>query len=271
MKIGKFINILLIFLVIVLTISVISYLVNQDHQIKQANQEIIALQKKNKQLKNNLEKTKKDKQIFISLVNEKLLSIEKLLDVNDTNSVSLNNKLNFISNEALYRRILLENIPSGTPVKYLRITSSFGWRIHPTEDSREFHPGIDLKTNMKTPVLAPADGIVEYAGGVRGYGRLLMIRHNLGFQTFYGHLNKIIVKYGQFVKKGEVIAYTGNSGLSTGPHLHYEIRYLGQLLNPYYFINWNFSNFDFIFKKEQKVKWEGIQQAVKWQMYLFNK
>ena len=266
MKINK-IDIILI-IVVVMFITIISYMVNQDHKIKQANQKIIALQKQNQQLKLKYEQIKKDKNIFVSLVNEKLLYIEKLLDINNTANNNLLNNINFIMQESLYKRLFLENIPNSSPVKYLRITSSFGWRIHPTEETKEFHPGIDLKTTMNTPVIAPADGIVEYAGVVNGYGRLIMIRHNYGFKTFYGHLNKILVKYGQFVKKGELIAYTGNSGFSTGPHLHYEIRYLGQLLNPYYFINWNIKNFDFIFKKEQKVKWEGIKKAIKWQIYL---
>lgn len=104
------------------------------------------------------------------------------------------------------------------------ISSLFGWRIDPFTGKQEFHEGLDIGVWYNTPVLATAEGRVTYAGWLNGYGHIVKIEHGSGFETRYGHLNKIKVKKDEFVKKGEVIGYSGNSGRSTGPHLHYEIR-----------------------------------------------
>ena len=117
---------------------------------------------------------------------------------------------------------------------------------------------------MKTPIYATADAVVEFAGSrnTKGYGRLIILDHTYGFKTYYGHLNKIIVKNGQFVKKGELIGYSGNSGRSSGPHLHYEVRFIQRSLNPYWFIKWNIQNYDEIFAKIKKVPWKPLVDAV---------
>ena len=121
-----------------------------------------------------------------------------------------------------------------------------------------------FKSKNENSNKATADGIVEYAGFHKrsGYGNLLIIDHNFGFKTLFAHLHKIVVKNGDFVKKGQIIAYTGNTGLSNGPHLHYEIRYIGVVLNPLNFIKWNLKNYSYIFKKEKKVKWKAIIKAI---------
>ncbi|WP_434658509.1 M23 family metallopeptidase [Sulfurimonas sp. NW9] len=120
-----------------------------------------------------------------------------------------------------------------------------------------------MKAKFNTPVYATADGIVEWAGLHRrsGFGKLVILEHVYGFKSYFGHLNKIVVKSGQFVKKGDLIAYTGNSGLSNGPHLHYEIRFIHRALNPYYFIKWTQQNYDEIFKKEKKIPWQSLIMA----------
>ncbi len=104
------------------------------------------------------------------------------------------------------------------------ISDEFGWRIHPLTNKQEFHEGMDIAVWYNTPVLAAADGIVKYVGWYAGYGYLIKIDHEFGYMTYYAHLNKFKVKVGQKVKKGQVIALSGNSGRSTGPHLHYEVR-----------------------------------------------
>jgi len=159
---------------------------------------------------------------------------------------------------------LFKYIPSGSPVEYQGITSKFGYRIHPTLKRKEFHRGSDLRAAMNTPVHAPADGVIEYGGYNKksGYGRLVILDHNYGFKTYYGHLNKILVKSGNFVKKGDVIAYTGSSGMSNGPHLHYEVRFLQRVLNPYWFIKWSAEDYGQIFKKEKWVPWRDLITAI---------
>lgn len=104
------------------------------------------------------------------------------------------------------------------------ISSLFGWRNDPFTGKKEFHEGLDIGVWYNTPILATAEGRVICAGWLNGYGRLVKIEHGSGFETRYGHLNRIEVGKGEYVKKGEIIAYSGNSGRSTGPHLHYEIR-----------------------------------------------
>jgi murein DD-endopeptidase MepM/ murein hydrolase activator NlpD len=104
------------------------------------------------------------------------------------------------------------------------ISSDFGWRTDPFSGKQEFHEGLDIGIWYNTPVMATADGIVKFAGWKNGYGYLVIINHGFGFETRYGHLNKIKVKKGEAVKRGQTIALSGNSGKSTGPHLHYEVR-----------------------------------------------
>ena len=162
------------------------------------------------------------------------------------------------------RAKVLELIPSGSPVPYNGISSKFGYRIHPITHTREFHRGVDLRAEIGTPVYATADGVVEFAEGGynKGYGKLIILDHAYGFRTMYGHLKRFGVKNGQVVKKGEVIGYTGNSGLSNGPHLHYEVRFIQRSLNPYWFVKWNMGNYDEIFAKVKKVEWQPILEAI---------
>ncbi|WP_051654719.1 M23 family metallopeptidase [Persephonella sp. IF05-L8] len=125
----------------------------------------------------------------------------------------------------------MADVPIGVPL-YGKITSRFGYRKDPFTRKRAFHTGLDLKARYKQPVFATANGVVEYAGWMKGYGKIVIIRHKYGFKTYYGHLSKIRVKKGQYVKVGSVIGYAGNTGRSTGTHLHYEIRRYGALINP---------------------------------------
>jgi murein DD-endopeptidase MepM/ murein hydrolase activator NlpD len=98
------------------------------------------------------------------------------------------------------------------------------------------HAGIDIATKTGTPIKAPADGIVAFAGTKDAFGKVLVIDHGYGYTTFYGHCSKLEGKVGDRVKRGDVIAYVGNSGISTGSHLHYEVRVNGVATNPTKFI-----------------------------------
>ena len=137
--------------------------------------------------------------------------------------------------EAQYFDELGKNIRSlllRTPLDSVRITSSFGMREHPILGFTRMHAGIDFGAPTGTPVYAAGDGVVEKAGWAGGYGRWLQIKHNNGYETGYGHLSRWAVKQGQHVHQGQVVAYVGSTGLSTGPHLHYEIMVGGQKVNP---------------------------------------
>jgi murein DD-endopeptidase MepM/ murein hydrolase activator NlpD len=127
---------------------------------------------------------------------------------------------------------LFESIPAIIPTTG-RVSDSYGMRMHPILKIRRMHPGLDIVANIGTPVYAPGGGVVTFSGRRGGYGLTLEIDHGFGYQTVYAHLSSINVKKGQKLKRGDLIAETGNSGkLSTGPHLHYEVRHNGIALNP---------------------------------------
>ena len=138
------------------------------------------------------------------------------------------------------RKVILSALPHGYPSLANRVTSVFGYRIHPILHKKRFHRGIDFAGPVGTPIVATADGIVKMAEfNNEGYGNVVKIVHNFGFETIYGHmLADLKVKKGEFVKRGAVIGYLGNTGLSTGPHLHYEIKYLGLAIDPKPFLGW---------------------------------
>ena len=119
-----------------------------------------------------------------------------------------------------------------TPVDGARVTSSFGMRMHPLLGFNKMHQGIDFGAPSGTPVFAAGDGVVEEAKWAGGYGRWLKIRHNTTFETGYGHLSGWAVRPGQRVHQGQVVAYVGSTGSSTGPHLHFEVMLKGQKVNP---------------------------------------
>ncbi len=140
--------------------------------------------------------------------------------------VSSSNKLN---------TEMWDNIPTTWPV-YGWITSGFGTRISPMTGKREFHPGLDIAQTIGTEIIAPADGVVKYAGTRTGWGKTILVEHEYGIMTRYAHLDSIKVSIYQRVKKGDIIGRVGNTGYSIGPHLHYEIRVYGTPVDPMNYI-----------------------------------
>jgi len=112
------------------------------------------------------------------------------------------------------------------------VTSGFGMRFHPILGRERFHKGVDLRATLGTPIHAAADGRISFAGWAGGYGRQVRISHPDGLATAYGHMSRIAAAPGELVHRGDVIGYVGSSGLSTGPHLHYEVFKNGRPVNP---------------------------------------
>jgi murein DD-endopeptidase MepM/ murein hydrolase activator NlpD len=133
------------------------------------------------------------------------------------------------------QRSLLASVPSVWPVRGW-VTSDFGSRLDPYTSERVMHAGIDIAGPFGKEIIAPADGTVVFAGLEGGYGNVLVVDHGYGIKTRYGHLASINVKPGEKVKRGDVLAMLGNTGRSTGPHLHYEVRVNGVAQNPRKFI-----------------------------------
>ncbi len=140
------------------------------------------------------------------------------------------------------RKIRFDHVPSILPVKGgdLWLSSSFGWRADPFTGLRSFHNGLDIAGAVKEPIIAPADGKVIENGKDRYLGKVLRIDHGNGLVTIFGHLHDIAVKNGQKVKRGQVVAYLGNTGRSSGPHLHYSISKNDHYQDPMEFI-WDYT------------------------------
>ena len=138
------------------------------------------------------------------------------------------------------KEIRMENIPSIQPVMnkdLKRVASGYGMRIDPVYHVRRFHQGMDFTAPTGTEVFATGNAKVEFAGWKQGYGNTVILDHGYGYKTLYAHLYKILVRKGQRVRRSDVIALVGNTGKSTGPHLHYEVRLNGRAVDPrnYYF------------------------------------
>lgn len=129
----------------------------------------------------------------------------------------------------------LATMPSLWPTNG-EVTSRFGWRNSPWGGGSELHQGLDIANSMGTPIFATADGEVVQSGWAGGYGNIVQINHGNGIETIYGHNSRVTVNAGQYVKKGQVIAYLGSTGRSTGPHLHYEVRVNNTAVDPIRFL-----------------------------------
>lgn len=126
---------------------------------------------------------------------------------------------------------MLDHTPSITPTEG-HLTSGYGYRIDPFLHCIKMHTGVDISNKPGTPILASADGVVSFTGYLSGYGLTVKIDHGNEIETLYGHLSEFYVKEGQSVLRGEAIGAMGNTGRSTGPHLHYEVRVAGRPINP---------------------------------------
>lgn len=122
-----------------------------------------------------------------------------------------------------------------------RITGSFGERIDPFSGEGAFHRGVDISSDVGTRIIAPADGLVRFSDFMNGYGRTVVMEHGNGISTLYGHMSGFAVSPGQIVHRGDTVGYVGQSGRSTGPHLHYEVRIFNTPVNPNKYLRFTFS------------------------------
>ena len=134
------------------------------------------------------------------------------------------------------KEAMIQSIPAIMPInqKFLNgLPGSFGYRVHPVYKTQNFHGGMDFAAKQGTPIYATGDGVVERADDLaQGYGNHVVINHGFGYKTLYGHMVKFATTAGKKVKRGELIGYVGSTGLSTGPHVHYEVIKNGERINP---------------------------------------
>ncbi|MBD3306827.1 peptidoglycan DD-metalloendopeptidase family protein [candidate division KSB3 bacterium] len=162
---------------------------------------------------------------------QKIENLSKLKDLAENQEELSQRLMEYFQDQ----QTLLASTPSIWPV-HGWVTSGFGMRKSPFTGHRTMHAGLDIATKSGTDIKAPADGIVSYAGNKGAFGKVVVIDHGYGYATFYGHCSGFNVEVGDRVKRGDIIAYVGNSGKSTGPHLHYEVRVNGVATNPTKFI-----------------------------------
>lgn len=244
---------IVIFCLVAGLISYISYVYNQKEDLhvkisnleskldsKKLNEMILNLNEAEKSLI-KIEKYLKDRQVKTLPTSEiKLNNTDNMggeyYPVNDSNLNLIENKKERISD--ILKKI--QYVPIGLP-HIGRITSNFGVRGNPIKKGTgsEFHPGLDIAGNIGDPIHATANGVVIFANVRGGYGNCIIIKHNFGYETLYGHLSKINVKEGQNVKAGDVIGQLGSTGRSTGPHVHYEIIYNKEKENPNNYLDIN--------------------------------
>ncbi len=173
---------------------------------------------------------------------EVLINVAKKIDKITGQLVVQSKSLEEVYKMAKDKEKMLAHIPAIQPISnkdLRRIASYYGYRIHPIYKTRKFHEGLDFTAPRGTKIYATGDGVIERVKrSRRGYGNEVIINHGYSYKTRYAHLSKILVKKGQKVKRGQVIGLVGNTGLSTAPHLHYEVIKGNRKVNPvYYFFN----------------------------------
>jgi murein DD-endopeptidase MepM/ murein hydrolase activator NlpD len=147
----------------------------------------------------------------------------------------IENRLRSVSSDVERRNALARSTPSIWPAQGW-LTSRTGGRSDPFTGEADYHPGLDISADKGTPVYATADGTISQAAYSGAYGNLVVIEHQFGLETRYGHLSAFRTKVGQAVKRGELIGMVGATGRATGPHLHYEVRVNDRILNPLQFL-----------------------------------
>ncbi len=167
---------------------------------------------------------------------EMVKSTRARLDLLSRQLVVQSRSLDEVASMVLLKQDMLASIPSIQPVAnedLTRTAGGFGWRIHPIHKINKFHAGMDFTAKVGTPIHATGDGKVVFAEyATNGYGMHVIIDHGYDYQTLYAHLSKIDVKKGQQVKRGDELGLIGNTGLSSGPHLHYEVHKGGEPIDP---------------------------------------
>lgn len=232
----------------------------RDYQqsIRQKNRQLIDEQRQ-------LQAAVQNKAEALSQMSDNLDQIEIMIGLKPEPEKPLHARLNTASLTAQQKRYMLESIPSGFPLKDPKITSGFGIRQHPVLHQKAMHGGVDMRAAQGTPVYATADGVVEWASFHKnsGLGKMVKLVHNYGFSSTYGHLNSVEVDVGDYVRRGELIGHTGNTGISSAPHLHYEVHYLYRRLDPRPFLEWSIDNYDVLFTREEHVKWDSLAKTVR--------
>lgn len=214
---------------------------NNMNELHNLDNEIRSLLANRKTTEISLEpSTKRHESLYTSnlggpKVNATVQDVENLIQYLKVRMNTQNQSLSDLKEAIVTKKAIEIATPSIWPANG-EVTSRFGWRNSPWGGGGDWHPGIDIANNTGTPIVATAKGVVIQSSYMSGYGNLVVLDHGNGIETAYGHNSTNLAKVGQTVQKGEVIAYMGNTGYSTGPHVHYEVRVNGTAVNPASFL-----------------------------------
>ncbi|WP_095274482.1 M23 family metallopeptidase [Helicobacter sp. 11S03491-1] len=213
--------------------------------------------------KNNFLKDQiKQKTQELSIVSQKIGDLENIVDLkkNTDKNTDVNDKINLLDLSSSQKNLILSLIPNGEPIASYTSKDLSSKKIHSSKKTKDITTGYEFITKENTPVYATADGVIDLTRNHynKGYGNLIKITHSFGFSSMYAHLEKAVVKKGDFVQKGQLIGYSGHSGDVDKNTLYYEIRFLGKILNPVVYTSWNADNFEEVFDDDTSIDWKSL-------------
>lgn len=205
-------------------------------QLEKERNKIVSIKKSTERRKQDLAARQQEKRQWIGKIEEDQKQVEKALNEMESLSAQLAAQINKIQQERMAKSGSKFNGVFSWPTPgHTRVTSEYGYRIHPVLKTKRMHTGIDIGAPSGTAIKAVADGTVIYSGWLGAYGNAVVIDHGGGISSMYAHQSRISVSTDQSVKKGDSVGKVGSTGWSTGPHLHFEVRKNGNPINP-----WNY-------------------------------
>ncbi len=262
LKRNLIISIVLILLIVGLGVGFLRFLIAKMDMMTAERNAVLRdfrdLYQKNYALKKEI----KNKREEIFIVGQKIRGLESLIEVKRgaNGGVHLYDKVDLENLSLAQKKLALMLIPNGMPLNTYNTVTPTKERNHPIKRIKGVESGLDFIVPLNTPIYATADGIVDFikTNSNVGYGNLVRIEHAFGFSSIYAHLDHVNVRYKSFIQKGQLIGYSGKSGNSDGEKLHYEVRFLGKILNAENFLAWNLDNFQSALEENKFIEWKNL-------------
>lgn len=217
------------------------------------------IRQKNDTLKDEIDQKNRE----LTLISQKIGELENIVDLKKNIQEVPTEKIDLQELSSSEKALLLSLIPSGEPLNFYSVRNLGFQKTSSIGANKLSSTGYDYITPDGTPVYASADGVIDLIGsGKSSYGRLIKITHSFGFSSLYAHLDKSLVKKGDFIQKGQLIGYSGRSGNVSEGTLYYEVRFLGKVLNPAAYVAWNTENFEEIFEDNADIDWKSLVWAI---------
>lgn len=265
-KVAKkiFVYVLLgLFVLIVTSFFLMTYLMKQIQEISATKEQITQKYRTTFYQNKNLKEQIDARSLELINISKRVDDLEDIVSLSKNVDEAFDEKDFELQLTPTQKKILLQIVPNGNPIKGNAKIVSVKMRPHPTKGVYNIDSGIDYITPSRTPVYATADGIVDLSRlGTRGYGKFIKLTHAYGFSSMYAHLSETTVKKGDFVQKGQLIGYSGNTGNSNGARLYYEIRFVGGYQNALNYAQWGEENFESIFNQQTHVRWKRLLWAL---------